>query len=69
MSFERTCRTCTHAGADPDGPYCAAPEVMAQHSYGRAIKDVPGVAGFCELPNLPLYEKDRRKRFFKKGEK
>lgn len=68
MTCERACRTCTHSGADPDGPYCAHPAVVKLYAYGRAIKDHNGVPGLCEEPALPLYTKDAQKRFFKKGE-
>lgn len=31
---EADCRTCKHAGADPDGPYCAHPEVLKKFPSG-----------------------------------
>lgn len=67
---ERTCRTCKHAGADPDGPYCAHPQVLDKHPYGRALHDVPGVPGFCSLsdqPKLKLWEEDPEHRFSDDG--
>lgn len=58
---EKDCRTCKHAGWDPDGNYCVAPKVLAKHSFGRAIKTTGGgfplgVPEFCEKTSFPLYE-------------
>lgn len=56
--MERSCRTCKHAGWDPDGNYCAAPKVLEKHKFGLNIGSIPiGVKTFCEAPGFPLWEK------------
>jgi len=31
---DKTCRNCKYAGWDPDGPYCANPEVLKEYEFG-----------------------------------
>lgn len=53
------CGTCNHCGADPDGPYCAAPAVVKDHSVGLALSS-PTLAKLCPSPQHPLWEKTTR---------
>lgn len=50
----RECRTCTFAGADPDGPYCVQPHVAEGMPHGVALHTLR-VAERCPAPEHPQW--------------
>lgn len=46
---------CEYWGADPDGSYCGAPEVMQKHIFGLSLSS-PTITEFCTKPDYKLYK-------------
>ena len=63
---DKNCSTCKHAGWDPDGNYCAAPEVLKRWPYGLNIPQRTyhknwqyGIENYCEPNSFVLYEEKK----------
>ncbi len=54
---KNNCPTCRHAGWDPDGNYCAAPEVLVRMPHGQSIDGLDRVPVECG-EGRKLYAKD-----------
>lgn len=48
LTEERSCQNCEHLGADPDGPYCGHPKVLAKHPFG--LNPVKARKSYCDGP-------------------